>query len=130
MNTGKAIYAILSTDAGVTEITTLIYGNEARQGVDFPCVVYNIISAVPINTKSGSAAYSVRVQIDSLADSYDAASALNLAVIAALKDKALGTYGGVYVQTIKMDSSQDLTGTDGFDGINRISTDFIVYHNG
>jgi len=129
MEAGKAIYYILSNDASVTAVTSLIYGNEAKQGIDFPSIVYNTISDVGLNSKSGMAALTSRVQVDCFAVGYDAANALALLVRASLADKAAGTYNTVKVQNIKFDSAQDLTDSAGFDGINRISMDFIIHYN-
>ena len=129
MEAGKAVYNILSNASGVTSITSRIYGNEARQGLAFPCVVYNVISDVGVNSKSGMAAINSRVQVSCFAETYDGCNALAIAVRAALADKAAGTYGGVVVQVIKFDSSTDLTDNAGFDGVHHIALDFFVYHN-
>jgi hypothetical protein len=129
MEAGKAVYSILSNASGVTSITSRIYGNEARQGVIFPCVVYNVISDVGINSKSGIGAINSRVQVSCFSESYDACNTLAIAVRAALADKAKGTYGDVVVQTIKFDSSSDLTDSAGFDGVHHIALDFFIYHN-
>jgi hypothetical protein len=128
MEAGKAIYNILSNAAGVTAITTSIYGNEAKQGIDFPCVVYNTISDVGVNSKSGMAAINSRVQVSCFAEKYEDANSLAIAVRATLADKAKGTYGGVNVQVIKFDSSNDLTDSAGFDGVHHISLDFFIYY--
>lgn len=128
MEAGKAIYNILSNAAGVTALTTSIYGNEAKQGIDFPCIVYNTISDVGLNSKSGMAAITSRVQVSCFAEKYEDANALAIAVRSALADKAKGSYGGVSVQVIKFDSANDLTDTAGFDGVHHISLDFFIYY--
>ncbi len=129
MEVGKAIYNILSNDATVTAVTSRIHGNEARQGIDFPCIVYNVISDTAINSKSGMGAISSRVQVDCFSEDYAACNALAILVRNSLSDKPLGTYGGVVVQNIKFDTSRDMSDIAGFDGVHRISMDFIIYHN-
>lgn len=128
MESGKAIYSILNADSAVTTLVTGIYGNEARQGLAFPCVVYTEVSNVPVNTKSGFQALSSRVQVSCFAETYEAVNALALVVRASLADKAMGIYGGVMVQNIKFDNSQDFTESGAFDGIYHISLDFIIFY--
>jgi hypothetical protein len=129
MEAGKAIYSILSGDSNVTTITALIYGNEARQGITIPCIVYNTISDTPLNTKSGFNALVSRVQVSCFAETYEAVNALAIVVRNSLADKALGTYGGVVVQNIKFESSQDFTESAGNDGVFHVSLDFMVHYN-
>ena len=128
MEAGKAIYSILSGDSNVTAITPRIYGNEARQGIILPCVVYSIISDTPHNSKSGYRAVTSRVQCSCYAEKYEDAQALAIVVKNSLADKAMGTYGGVRVQNIKWDSSQDFTDDAGQDGIFHVAVDFMVYY--
>lgn len=129
MEAGKAIYNILSNASAVTTITPRIYGNEARQGVVFPAITYNIVSNVPFNTKSGIGAYKSRVQVSCFAETYDGANALAIVVRNALADKALGSYGGVICQSIKLDNTQDFTDSAGFDGVYHISLDFLIHYS-
>ena len=128
MEAGKAIYNILSTDSNVTAVTSRIYGNEARQGMVFPCVIYNVISDVGVNTKSGMGALQSRVQVDCYCEKYEDVNALAILVRTSLADKAKGTYGGVLVQTIKFDSSNDTIENEGFDGVFRVSMDFMIFY--
>lgn len=128
MEIGKAIYNILSNDSGVTAITTQIYGNEGKQGISFPAIVYTVVSIVPHNTKSGLGAMTSRVQISCFAETYEGANVLGLAVRAALADKANGSYGGVNVQNIKFDNSQDFTDNAGFDGVYHLALDFMAFY--
>lgn len=67
------IYYKLSNNAGVTAITsTRIYPQVAPQTETRPLIVYNVISNVPTNTKSGGSTLdAIRVQITCLADSVD-----------------------------------------------------------
>lgn len=67
------IYYKLSNNAGVTALTgTRIYPQVAPQTETRPLIVYNIISNVPTNTKSGGSTLDAyRVQITCLADSVD-----------------------------------------------------------
>jgi predicted component of type VI protein secretion system len=128
MEAGKAIYNILSNASGVTSITTNIYGNEAKQTQDFPIIVYTVISDTAVGSKSNLKALQSRVQVSCFADSYDSVNALAIAVRNALSDKTQGSYGGVTVQTIKFDSSNDLTDNAGFDGVNHIALDFFIFY--
>ena len=128
MEAGKAIYSILSGDSNITAITPRIYGNEGRQGVVFPCIVYSVISDVGLNSKSGMSALNSRVQISCFATEYADVNTLAIAVRTSLKDKAKGSYGGVNVQVIKFDSSNDLTDTAGFDGVHHIQMDFNIFY--
>lgn len=129
MEAGKAIYAILNGDSNVTNITSRIYGNEAKQSIAFPAIVYSVISDVPINTKSGFTSIVSRVQCSCFAELYEDVNALAIVVRNSLADKALGTYGGVLVQNIKFENSRDFTEDAGNDGIFHVALDFMVYYN-
>ena len=129
MESGKAVYAILNGDSNVTAITSRIYGNEAKQSISFPSIVYSVISDVPVNSKSGFASMVSRVQCSCYAELYEDVNTLAIVVRNSLADKALGTYGGVVVQNIKFENSQDFTENAGNDGIFHIALDFMVYYN-
>ena len=128
MEAGKIIYALLTADSGVSAITSGIYGNEARQGVDFPAVVYTVVSSVPQNSKSGFNAYISRVQCSCYATTYEGSVALCKAVVTALADKELGTYGGLLTHSIKLDSTQDFTDDAGIDGAYHVAADFFIHY--
>jgi|JI9StandDraft_2_1071091.scaffolds.fasta_scaffold28820_2 hypothetical protein len=128
MEAGKVIYDILHNNAGVSALTTSIYGNEAKQGIDFPCIVYSVISVNPINSKSGFRALQSRVQCSCFAESYKDSIELSIAVRNALADKPAGTYGGIAVQNIKFESSQDFTDNAGNDGAFHNELDFMVFY--
>jgi hypothetical protein len=130
MESGKIVYSLLSADSNVTNITPRIYGNEARQGVDLPCVVYSIISNVPFNSKSGIRAYQSRVQCSCYSESYEGAQTLAIAVRNSLADKPMGTYGGIFCQGISFDGSQDFRDDAGQEGYYHVTCDFLIYFNG
>ena len=67
------IYSKLSNAASVTALTsTRIYPQVAPQAEARPLIVFNVISNVPTNTKSGGSTLdAIRVQITCLADSVD-----------------------------------------------------------
>jgi hypothetical protein len=129
MEVGKVIYSILTGDSAVAAITPRIYGNEARQGIDLPCVVYYVISSNPQNSKSGFNAIEARVQCSCYADTYEQSIELSIAVRNALSDKPLGEYGGVTVQSIKFDGSQDFTDSAGIEGVYHNNLDFMIFYN-
>lgn len=130
MESGKIVYSILSADSNVTAITDNIYGNEARQGITLPCVVYEIISNVPFNSKSGMRAFQSRVQCSCYSESYDGANALAIAVRNSLADKPMGTYGTYLTQGISFEGSQDFRDEAGQDGVYHVALDFLIYFNG
>jgi hypothetical protein len=102
MKAGKAIYGILSANAGVTAIcSTRIYPDVAAQGSEFPFVVYNITRLAASDTKSGvSTLDEERYDINCVSSSYAQAIGLSEAVRGAL-DRYSGTVNGVAVQSIQ-----------------------------
>lgn len=107
MSAGKAIYDILSNDAGVTAITSRIYAERAPQNVSLPYVVYSVVSSVPTDGKNSYAKIiDYRVQIDIYDGSYSEVNALRNAVVTAL-NYTRGTYNSVVVDDIKYETEQD-----------------------
>jgi len=102
MKAGKAIYGILSTNAGVKAIcSTRIFPDVAAQGSPFPFVVYNITRLAPSDTKSGvSTLDEERYDINCVSGLYSEAIALSDAVRGAL-DRYSGVVNGVNVQSIQ-----------------------------
>ena len=86
MSIETALYTTLSTDAGVTAITTRIYPNPAPEGVARPLIDYSMVNGQRLNTMTGvSDAIRKRIQINCQADTYSAAKGLAAAVTAALE---------------------------------------------
>lgn len=102
MKAGKAIYGILSANAGVTAIcSTRIFPDVAAQGSEFPFVVYNITRLAASDTKSGvSTLDEERYDLNCVSSSYAQAIGLSEAVRGAL-DRYSGTVNGVAVQSIQ-----------------------------
>lgn len=102
MKCGKAIFGILSVDAGVTAIcSTRIFPDVAAQGTSFPFAVYNITRLAPSDTKSGvSTLDEERYDINCVSATYSEAIALSEAIRTAL-DRYSGTVSGVEVQSIQ-----------------------------
>lgn len=102
MKAGKAIYGILSANAGVTAIcSTRIYPDVAAQGSEFPFVVYNLTRLAASDTKSGvSTLDEERYDLNCVSSSYAQAIGLSEAVRGAL-DRYSGTVNGVNIQSIQ-----------------------------
>ena len=102
MNSGKAIFGILSADAGVSAIvSTRIYPDIAAQGTALPFVVYNLTRLVPSDTKSGvSQLDEERYDLTCVSDLYSESISLSEDVRTAL-DRYNGVVNGVNVQSIQ-----------------------------
>jgi len=102
MKCGKAIFGILSNNAGVTAIcSTRIFPDVAAQGTAFPFAVYNLTRIAPSDTKSGvSLLDEERYDINCVSATYSEVIALSEAVRTAL-DRYSGTINGVDVQSIQ-----------------------------
>jgi len=102
MNTGKAVYGILSTNSGVTDLVgTNIFPEIAEQETATPFIVYQLQSVAPEDTHDGpSKLDEVRFEFICYADNYDAAADIGVKVRAAL-DRVSGTYNGVNVESVQ-----------------------------
>ena len=102
MNTGKAVYGILSTNSGVTDlVSTRIFPEIAEQEAATPFIVYQLQSVAPEDTHDGpSKLDEVRFEFICYADTYDAAADVGVKVRAAL-DRVSGTYNGVNVESVQ-----------------------------
>jgi hypothetical protein len=102
MNEGKAIYTILTEDAGVSAIVgTRVYPQVAAQGAAFPFVVYVLQDNTPSDTKSGvSTLDEIRYDIVAAAETYSALSSLTERIRLAL-DRYSGTVSGIVVDSIQ-----------------------------
>lgn len=97
---GKAIYSILSNDAGVTALVgTKIYPDIIPLGTAYPATVYSVVSTTPTNVKDGASTLDATVvQVDIYSDDYSEAQSIASAI-----RTALDTYSGT-VATVKVDS--------------------------
>ena len=102
MNTGKAVYGILSTNSGVTDlVSTRIFPEIAEQEAVTPFIVYQLQSVAPEDTHDGpSKLDEVRFEFICYADTYDQAADVGVKVRAAL-DRVSGTYNGVNVESVQ-----------------------------
>ena len=102
MNEGKAIYTILTEDAGVSTIVgNKVYPQIAAQGAAFPFVVYVLQDNSPSDTKSGpSTLDEVRYDIVAAAETYTELSSLTERIRLAL-DRYTGTISGVVIDSIQ-----------------------------
>jgi hypothetical protein len=102
MNEGKAIYTILTEDAGVSAVVgTRVYPQVAAQGAAFPFVVYVLQDNTPSDTKSGvSTLDEIRYDIVAAAETYSALSSLTERIRLAL-DRYSGTVSGIVVDSIQ-----------------------------
>jgi len=102
MNEGKAIYTILTEDAGVSAVVgNKVYPQIAAQGAAFPFVVYVLQDNSPSDTKSGvSTLDEVRYDIVAAAETYATLSSLTERIRLAL-DRYTGTVSGVVVDSIQ-----------------------------
>ena len=102
MNEGRAIYTILTEDAGVSAVVgTRVYPQVAAQGAAFPFVVYVLQDNSPSDTKSGvSTLDEVRYDIVAAAETYTELSSLTERIRLAL-DRYSGTVSGIVVDSIQ-----------------------------
>ena len=101
MSAGKAIYGILSANAGVTAlVSTRIYPDIATQDTAFPFVVYQIEGTAPSDTKDGVSKldmvdFAVMAYAKTYTNAQDIASACRTAL-----DRYSGTVNGISVDSI------------------------------
>ena len=102
MNEGKAIYTILTEDAGVSAVVgSRVYPQVAAQGAAFPFVVYVLQDNTPSDTKSGvSTLDEIRYDIVAAAETYSELSSLTERIRLAL-DRYTGTVSGIVVDSIQ-----------------------------
>lgn len=113
MNADKYIYAKLVANAGVTAIVgTRVYPIIIPQESTYPAIAYSAIYTPADNSKVQAATHhNCAFTIRSWAATYDAAAALDKAVLAALDYSDAGgaglSAGGVTVDVIEWQSSTD-----------------------
>jgi len=102
MNEGKAIYTILTEDAGVSAVVgNKVYPQIAAQGAAFPFVVYVLQDNSPSDTKSGvSTLDEIRYDIVAAAETYASLSSLTERIRLAL-DRYTGTVNGIVIDSIQ-----------------------------
>jgi len=127
MGARKAVYALISADAGVTAlVSTRIYPTVLPQDKTLPALVYQRISGVEPGQIDGQGRALVqgRVQVTALAAEFGACAAILDAAREALLYQ-YGSIGGVEVVSI----IRDIDGADDFDPDLQAysqSMDFIV----
>lgn len=86
MSASTIIYSLLSTNNGVTNLVgTKIYPIEAPQTIAFPYIVFQAISNMPTNTKSGvSSMDKTRIQVTIVAKKQSEIDSIGAAVRSAL----------------------------------------------
>ena len=96
----KAVYNILSTNAGVTALLgTKIYPVKTPQAVQAPFAVY-LCTTEPVDTKDGVVTQEVvDCQITIFSGGYESAQSIKAAIRTAL-DRVSGTYKSNKIQTI------------------------------
>lgn len=127
MGARKAVYALISADAGVTAlVSTRIYPTVLPQDKTLPALVYQRISGVEPGQIDGQGRALVqgRIQVTALASEFGACAAILDAAREALLYQ-YGSIGGVEVVSI----IRDIDGADDFDPDLQAysqSMDFIV----
>ena len=105
METGKAIFKLLQDSSAVGAICAdRIYPELAQQDADVPFVVYTIADTEITATKNATSKLdTARVEVFCISNDYEQAMELGIAVRGAL-DRVSGTYNGVQVQSIDIDT--------------------------
>lgn len=105
METGKAIFKLLQDSSAVGAICAdRIYPELAQQDADVPFVVYTITDTEITATKNATSKLdTARVEVFCISNDYEQAMDLGIAVRGAL-DRVSGTYNGVQVQSIDIDT--------------------------
>ncbi len=119
----NAIYRILYADTTVQGlVSNKIYKTRVPQDVVMPCIVYQIISSNPEDTKDLTGDVDrVRVQVTAISESYAGARGIIVAVKAAL-NRYSGTVDGTIIDSMTYDNMGDLYN----DELHMQFIDFIV----
>lgn len=126
MSVGKAIYNILSNDAGVTAlVSTRVYPDTVPQEASFPYVAYTIVSTSPLNYKDGASPLDeVSVQVDMYSRSYATTQDIAAAVRSAL-DRYTGLNSSINIDKILFENEG--AGTyEAMQGVFWASQDYLV----
>jgi hypothetical protein len=136
MSFGTGLYSVLAADstiqslvadAGASPATYRIFPSGGGENPTMPCLIYSRISATRDLDFDGPDYWvKTRVQIDCLADTYDAAAALAEAVRGAL-DGYSGSFGSLTCAYARLDNGpRDLI--EEAAAFNRAVMDFIITH--
>lgn len=130
---GNAIYARLAAHAGTAALVgTRIYPVRINQGVTYPAIRYQVISAPREHVMTqDTGEVHARVQIDSYATTPEGAHAVAAQVRAALSRWG-GTAGGVTVEHVFLDDERDIDEPTpvvaGDKGLFRVMQDYLVHY--
>lgn len=106
MNVGKAIFNILSNDAGLSALVgTRVFPEMAPEEAETPFLVYSVLSIEPTDTKQGSSTVDVsQLETYSVSNSYTECMDVSEAARAAL-DRNGGLFNSVSIQSIQYQSA-------------------------
>lgn len=132
----EAIYSILAAHVGVTTlVSTRMYPDFVplktdSTDTDYPCIMFQCISDVTVNSQSGVSAYhDARVQVNCYATTKDVSQHVRLAAKNALERKTPGSYGSVTVIAITLlNQDEEYFDKADFDGIYNHFLEFSVVH--
>jgi len=126
MKSGLAIYNILSRDSDVISmVARRIFPNVAKNGTEFPFIIYDVESESPTDTKDGVSTLDEDfVMVSCYCKTYSEASDLARKIRTAL-DRKIGTFGGIEIQSIQYNGYNDLFDDNTSDeGVYRKALDF------
>lgn len=126
-----ATYNLLSNDSALTALVGgRIFPQRAPNDANPTCVIYTEISVTPLGIVQGFAKNeSARMQIDCYGATQAEAGAISRAVRNAMQPSLPGTFGGVNVQTIELDTRiSNIDDNADNEGYYRITMDFLIYY--
>lgn len=127
---GKAIYEILSGNTDLTDVIDLkIYPLVITEDTELPAVMYSIDIVVPEYTKDGWEYDACRFKVTSYAKEYSDVLDVASKVRSAL-EFVRGTYGGVVINHIYMDSQEEFYQIDADVYIIRLTFNVVINDNG
>lgn len=117
----SSLYAYLSGETTITDITSRIYPHLMPQGAALPAVTYRVISRPHEHHTEGSAgAARARIQIDSWANTLLAATTLAEAIRLKLQGFS-GDMEGTHIGSVTLDNEAIMTELEE-------GTEFPIYH--
>lgn len=122
---GKAIYNLLSTDAGVSALVgTRIFPAVMEQGTDMPAICYTIIGAdrIPALTQDTDLVNTL-VQIDSYSETYPNVRDTHQAVRSAMQ-RYQGTNATIEVVDVTIEDERDIREEE--TKLFRTSVDYLI----
>lgn len=128
MNTGKAIYRLLTDNSTVNGLVSgRVYQTRLPQSCSYPAIMIQKISDVPFKDNDGSDLWRARMQVNSYATTQAAVQQLAVAVQAALDWTLQTNVGGVNVVEITLEDENDFTEDYAeFDGLFHVAQDYFV----